>query len=104
FSALRGRPFRDLLSWFAAAAEALGVLHRHGFLHRNLKASNVRAPGADYPRRAAKYHQIILCDPALERDAIESAENRRSDGSQGSAMTSYESDLFDLGAVFYQVL
>src|SRR6185369_396798 len=50
------------------------------------------------------YHQLILCDPALERDAIESAENRRSDGSQGSAMTSYESDLFDLGAVFYQVL
>src|SRR6266540_5837567 len=39
-SAARGSGPKDLLPWLVAAAEALEVLHRFGFLHRNVKPSN----------------------------------------------------------------
>jgi DNA-binding NtrC family response regulator len=87
-AASAGRAPAEILPLFISAAEALGLLHRLGFLHGNVKASNllaVKTPRSRRPRNP----RVVLCDPAWWPDA---------DGSSAA------SDLHSLGAVFYRLL
>jgi DNA-binding NtrC family response regulator/tetratricopeptide (TPR) repeat protein len=107
-SALRGAPPRDLAPWLAAAAEGLGVLHRAGILHRNLKPSNLMVPRASLPRRRASTPRVVLCDPAWWPDGAglsreDGFSTRAPELAEGSRSTT-ASDLHALGGVLHAAI
>src|SRR5262245_30445580 len=63
-SAAQGMTPEELFPWLLAAAEALEVLHRFGFLHRNLKASNLIVPKAALFSSHPRGPKVVLTDPA----------------------------------------
>ncbi|HVR74696.1 MAG TPA: AAA family ATPase, partial [Planctomycetota bacterium] len=91
-SALREVSPAELGPWFLAAAESLGVLHRFGHFHGNIKGSNLivprGAPGARKPRGP----RVVLCDPAWHREE------------PADSADSMARDLLDLGTVFNLLL
>ena len=105
-AALRGTAPKHLFPWIAAAAEALGRLHRAGVLHRNLKPSNLIVPEETLLQRRGLSPRVVLCDPAWWPDAPETtaregfAAPELAEGAQATP----SSDLYALGAVFYTVL
>src|SRR5262249_27489816 len=89
-AALRGKAPAEIQPWLLAAASALGVLHRFGILHRNLKPQNFIIPKAALFLRQPRGPGTVLCDAAWwpEREA----------------QATIASDLRALGKVFYRVL
>ena len=89
-AALHGRAPKEILPWLLSAASALGILHRFGLLHRNLKPSNFIIPRAALFTRQPRGPGVVLCDPAWWPDR------------EARATTAL--DLHALGKVFYRVL
>lgn len=96
---------RKIISWWIAAAEALGILHRFGHLHRNLHAANLIAQWRT-PRRQGK-PKVVLCDAAWwpeEEEAQFGGSITRLRPAAAVEPPSFGRDLFALGAIFYQSL
>ena len=105
-SAGETRSVREIIPWMIAAAEALGLLHSFGLLHRNVKASNFivqrKALFSRQPREAA----VCLSDPAWWPDG-EGARGKMEAVApelRAGAHATPASDLYALGSVFYQLL
>src|SRR5262245_2438051 len=104
--ALRGLAPRSLYPWFLAIVESLEVLHRFGLLHRNLKSSNLIVPREGPGKRGSRRPRVVLCDPSFFReegaeagaDGVTAPEVRRGE------RATFASDLYQLGAVLYQLL
>ncbi|MBN1442925.1 MAG: sigma 54-interacting transcriptional regulator [Planctomycetes bacterium] len=105
--AAQARSPRDLLPWMVAAAEALGILHAAGYLHRAVKAENFIVPRASLFARSSRTGSVVLCDPAIHRDGLEagplSSESAAPEIRAGEP-ASIASDLYALGVIFYRIL
>jgi DNA-binding NtrC family response regulator/tetratricopeptide (TPR) repeat protein len=101
-AAAAGMPPGKLLPWLLAAAEAVGLLHRFGLLHRNIKASNFIVPGGALTSRRGREARVVLCDPAWWPEA-RGAGGGAPEVRDGGRAT-FSSDLYALGAVFYRLL
>ena len=100
--ALEGLPPQELVLWLGWTVEALSILHHHGCLHRNLKATNILVTASTRSRRASG-SRVVLCDPWLTRE--ERDVNGRAPDVGSSAQDAFpSSDLYDLGLVFAQLL
>ena len=115
--ATRGRSIKDLLPWLVAATDALGIIHRFGFLHRNIKAGNILVTRKALLSSPGSETKVILCDPAWwpeesgspGHDVQVEAQGTSAGASEGKAPhgdeePSVASDLRALGAVLYSVL
>ena len=104
FRASQGKAPDEMVPWLLSAAEALGVLHRFGLVHGNVKPSNVLVPHRALFARRARMRRVVLCDPDCRREpAIEEASVRPPEREPGDVAT-VSSDLYSLGALFYFVL
>jgi DNA-binding NtrC family response regulator len=90
-SATRGKSALEILPWLLSAAEALEILHRLGFTHGNVKASNFIVPRRALASRSRRQPQVILCDPAWWAEGKQPPEETAA-------------DLSGLGAVFHRIL
>src|SRR5262245_12768263 len=89
--ATRDKSPAEILPWLLSAAEALGILHRFGFLHRNLKASDLIVPRRALAARSTRRPHVVLCDPAWWAEGKHPAKEPASDHSA-------------LGAIFCRIL
>ena len=88
--------------WLLAAAEALAILHGAGFLHRNLRASNVLVP-----RGSERKRRVVLCDPAWWPDASsgpDSPPSPRAPEQRKEPICTPRAELFALGHIFYSLI
>ena len=87
------------LECLLAAVEGLGVLHRAGFLHRNLKASSLLLPaGAANPRGP----RLVLCSPAWWPSVSPSTATEAP--VEEPTVATRRREIAELGAVFQRLL
>ncbi len=105
-SALRGCAPEEVFPWLSAAAEALAVLHRSGFAHRNVKGSNLLVPREFLLRRRRHEPRVVLCDPAWwpERARPTGGDGAEDLGLRRARLDAIPSDLWGLGAAFFLIL
>jgi tetratricopeptide (TPR) repeat protein len=90
-------------------AEALGAIHAHGVVHRDIKPHNLFLPGGDVDR-------VKLVDFGIARRRIETHPVTRTNGfvgtpaytapeqARGSSEVSAQADVFSLGCVLFECL
>ncbi|MBI4602411.1 MAG: sigma 54-interacting transcriptional regulator [Planctomycetes bacterium] len=100
----KARSAREVLPWLIAAAEALGILHRFGFLHRNVKPSSFIVPRSALARSGTGA-RVVLCDPAWwpEGERLEAGAALAPELRSGES-AAFASDLYALGGGFYRLL
>ncbi|MCZ6792408.1 MAG: sigma 54-interacting transcriptional regulator, partial [Planctomycetota bacterium] len=103
-SALRSLSPRELCPWMAAAAEALDVLHRFGFLHRNIKLSNCMIPRKMSVSGRRRDVRVVLCDPAWWPAGSGPSPRDRPTASTPVGAPRVSDDLYAFGWMFYTLL
>src|SRR5207248_10818753 len=98
-------PVAKAVELTATVAETLGYAHRKGLVHRDVKPSNILLDGSDKPYVADFGLALRDLDVGKGSDyagtpAYMSPEQLRGEGHRVDG----RSDIFSLGAVFYEVL
>lgn len=102
-SRLRGCPWAQVVQTLLPIARALARLHRHGIVHRDVKATNVLLMADGTPRLADFEAALRIHETAGERTTPGSRYSMSPQSLQGEP-TAVADDVYGFGALLYELL